>query len=85
MADPIAVRGYRNQVKRYTNNARREAAEIKARIASISADIDRGAATLALGAARNMARDLAELTTALSALEALKDVEFLTDPDAKEA
>jgi hypothetical protein len=84
--DPLNVRAYNSQVKRHQNKAYREAASIKQRLAEVTRGLDDGNVTLPLGAARNMAMDVAELVAALSALEVLADMSFLTtDPDAKEA
>lgn len=84
--DPLVVRAYNSQVERHRSNARQEAASIRGRINAISADLESGSVTMPLGSAKNMAREVADLIAALSALAVLADLEFpTTDQDAKEA
>ena len=78
--DPLYVRAFENQIKRHEGNARRDFASVQRNVQSIASNLeDLGPAdvVMALGAARNLARDVGDLIASLSALATLKDVEFL--------
>ncbi|MFC4048324.1 hypothetical protein ACFOY4_01400 [Actinomadura syzygii] len=85
--DPLAVRVFEQQVNRHEVNARNDFASVQGRVQSLthaletlsSADVG-----IALGAAKNLARDVADLISDLAALATLKDVAFLvSDSEAK--
>lgn len=80
--DPMYVRSYQNEIRRWES----EAARLSGYVATRAAGIRDGVSTaIALDDAQNLARDVAELITALARLTALKEVAFLTtDPDAPE-
>jgi hypothetical protein len=85
MADKLHVRAFDSQERRYLKNALAEAASIEAHMRTINADLKTGGkVTVALGAAKNLARDAAELVSALSSLAILHDMRFVVD-DAEEA
>ena len=78
--DPLNVRTFNNQIKRHKSNARRDFANVQRSVQSIAANLESlgpNDIVLALGSARNLARDVADLIAGLSALDTLKDVEFL--------
>lgn len=79
--DPLAVRMFEQQIKRHEGNARNDFASIRSRVESLAGPLEslgKSDTVIALGAAKNLARDVADLISALSALDTLKDVEFLT-------
>ena len=80
--DPMYVRSYQNEIRRWEC----EAARLSGYVATRAEGIRDGVSTaIALDDAQNLARDVAELITALARLTALKEVAFLTtDPDAPE-
>ncbi|MFG2001616.1 hypothetical protein ACGFNU_20940 [Spirillospora sp. NPDC048911] len=75
--DPLSARMFRNQIVRHQAGANSEFANIQRRIASLGEDIQHGNVTTALGSARNLAREVADLVSRLAALETLNDVECL--------
>lgn len=74
--DRLALRAYQREAKRHRLNADRAASRLAKLVAEVQGDAN---PLTALGAARNLASELTDLTAALSALTALHDVEFLTD------
>ena len=78
--DPLAVRVFEQQITRHQANARNDFASIHGKVQAIASNVENlGPAdiVLALGAARNLARDVGDLIASLSALDTLKDVDFL--------
>ena len=71
--DPLAVRVYESTVENQQKNAKNALNHLRRELNSM----DLNSPTLALGAARNAAAVLAELTAALSALKVAEDLRFL--------
>lgn len=76
-SDELARRMYNNQVVRHQAGANTEFASIQSRVESLASAIRGGEITIALGSAKNLAREVADLVSYLSALETLNNVECL--------
>lgn len=75
--DPLAVRMYENTVENQQKTARDALNHLLRQLGSV----DMTSPVTALGAARNAAMTLAELTAALSALKTAEDLRFLAKED----
>lgn len=85
--DPLAVRIFEQQIKRHQANARNDFASVQGKVQSIAHNLEtlsNGDVVIALGASKNLARDVAELIADLSALATLNDVNFLATDTSKE-
>ncbi|HEY9412392.1 MAG TPA: hypothetical protein VIP77_22630 [Jiangellaceae bacterium] len=85
--DPLVVRIYDNQISRHEAGARSEFANVQGKVESLARDLetlDKSSTSIALGAAKNLARDVADLVSHLSALTTLHGVGFLARPDGRE-
>lgn len=76
-SDELARRMYNNQVVRHQAGANTEFASIQSRVESLASAIRGGEITIALGSAKNLACEVADLVSYLSALETLNNVECL--------
>lgn len=79
--DPLAVRIFEQQIKRHQANARNDFASVQGKVQSLASYLEalsNGDVVIALGSAKNLARDVADLIADLSALVTLNDVDFLT-------
>lgn len=75
--DDLAGRMYHNEVSRHRKKAERALRDLRTKATNLETYLRGNELPTAVGAARNAASDLAELTEALSALQALTDVGFL--------
>ena len=78
--DPLVARVFEMQLRRHRDGARNELKNAQGKVQSLAQDLDEGSKesiVIALGTAKNLARDLADLIAHLSALTTLQDVEFL--------
>ncbi|TDD97718.1 hypothetical protein [Actinomadura rubrisoli] len=85
--DPVAARVFEGQVSRHQAGARGEFANVKRNVESLTRDLeilDKSSTSIALGSAKNLARDVADLIAHLSALATLHDMKFLAKPDTEE-
>lgn len=78
MSEPLAQRLLARQLDRHRLNIGRDIDEVRRRAAALPDDLhDPGGVTIALGSAKTLAREVAELVANLSALNVATDLESL--------